>query len=88
MIPKLQEDIIPYPPNISSGFNYGVDRVRFLSPVVAGKRIRGRFRLLSMEEVRPGAWRRNVGVTIEVEGQEKPALSAEWLVILSLKMGS
>lgn len=61
------------------GLNYGFDRVRLLSPVRAGSRIRARFVALSQTEPRPGEIRTTLGVTVEIEGQEKPALVAEWL---------
>jgi acyl dehydratase len=58
--------------------NYGLNRVRFTSPVPAGARIRGRFRIEDVEEVAFGKQAR-VAVTIELEGQEKPACVAEAL---------
>ncbi len=58
--------------------NYGLNRVRFTSPVPSGSRIRGRFRLEDVEEVAFGKQGR-VAVTIELEGQEKPACVAETL---------
>lgn len=79
MLMRLQDGVVPEPENMKSGFNYGLDRVRFLSPVMAGARIRARFALLALEEVRSGHWRRTLEVTIEVEGQDKPALSARWI---------
>lgn len=79
MLMRLQEGVVPEPTGMASGFNYGLDRVRFLSPVANGARVRGCFALLELEEVRPGHWRRTLGVTIEIEGQSKPALSAEWI---------
>lgn len=79
MLMWLQKGVVPDPKGMTSGFNYGFDRVRFLSPVMRGARIRGRFVLRSLEEVRPGAWRRTLDVTIEIEGQDKPALTAEWI---------
>lgn len=85
MILRLQEDVVPYPPGIKSGFNYGLEHVRFLSPVIAGKRIRGRFTLKSMDETRPGTWRSSIGVIIEIEGHERPAVAAEWLNMVSLQ---
>jgi acyl dehydratase len=59
--------------------NYGLNRVRFVSPVPAGSRIRGRFTLASVEDAGgaiQAAWR----VTVEREGADKPACVAEWLV--------
>jgi acyl dehydratase len=81
MLMKLQEDVILLPAGLKRGYNYGLERVRFLSPVMTGARIRGRFRLNALDEVRPGEWRRNVGVAIEIEGQDKPAMTAEWLAL-------
>ena len=60
MLMRLQEGVVPLPAGMKGGFNYGLERVRFLSPVMRGARIRGRFRLLALEEAKPGAWRRNL----------------------------
>ncbi len=64
---------------ITMGLNYGFDKVRFVAPVKTGSRIRGRFVLRSMEERDPGRWVSTMDVTIEIEGESKPALVAEWL---------
>lgn len=61
------------------GINYGGNKVRFLTPVHAGKRVRGRFKLLSFEEKRTGQWQQTVEFTVEIEGNGKPALIAEWI---------
>jgi len=61
------------------GVNYGFDKVRMVSPVRAGKRIRGRFVLRSLTERAPGQWLVVLGVTVEIEGEEKPAIVADWL---------
>jgi acyl dehydratase len=61
------------------GLNYGIDRVRFLTPVRAGQRVRCRIRLLDVEEKRRGHYVAKTENTIEVEGSEKPAMVAEWL---------
>lgn len=61
------------------GLNYGLNRVRFVSPVPAGSRIRGRFTLSALEEIKGGAqatWE----VTVEREGGTKLCCVAEWLV--------
>ena len=58
--------------------NYGLNRVRFTSPVPVGSRIRGRFRIEDVEDVASGKQAR-VAVTIELDGQEKPACVAEAL---------
>ena len=69
----------PRPEGVKMGVNYGGNKVRFLSPVRAGKRIRSHVKLLELEEKRPGQWQQTNEVTIEIEGEEKPALIAEWI---------
>ncbi|MGE0283602.1 MAG: MaoC family dehydratase, partial [Rhizobiaceae bacterium] len=66
-------------PQVQMSVNYGFDKVRFLSPVKSGKRVRGHFKLLEMTEKRPGQWQQKVEVTVEIEGEDKPALLAEWI---------
>ncbi|MBD0326086.1 MAG: MaoC family dehydratase [Pyrinomonadaceae bacterium] len=61
------------------GINYGLNRVRFISPVPAGARIRGRFALSAVEDIKGGV-QATWGVTVEREGGDKPACVAEWLV--------
>ncbi|MDX1781147.1 MAG: MaoC family dehydratase [Thalassovita sp.] len=64
---------------VTMGVNYGFDRVRFVSPVKVGARVRGRFVLAKFDEIRPGEFQTTMDVTVEIEGQEKPALVAQWL---------
>jgi len=61
------------------GVNYGFEKVRFLTPVKVGQKIRGRYTLKSCEEKRPGQYLFCYGVTVEIEGEDKPALIADWL---------
>lgn len=61
------------------GINYGFDRIRFLSPVRAGSRVRGRFELKSIKQRSQTELLRTVQLTIEIEGQDTPALVADWL---------
>lgn len=65
---------------VMMGINYGLNRVRFISPVPAGARIRGRFTLAKFEEIKDGT-QATWSVTVEREGGgEKPCCAAEWLV--------
>ena len=64
---------------VRMGVNYGFNRVRFVSPVKVGARIRARFVLTKFEEIRPGEVQTTMDVAIEIEGETKPALVAEWL---------
>ncbi len=61
------------------GVNYGGNKVRFLTPVRSGSKVRGHFKLLSFDEKRPGQFQQTVEFTVEIEGQDKPALLAEWI---------
>lgn len=64
---------------VAMGVNYGFDKLRFLAPVPAGSRVRGRFKLLSAEDKGGGRWLLKHELTVEIEGGDKPALIAEWL---------
>ena len=64
---------------IKMGVNYGGNKVRFLAPVRSGKRVRGHFKLLELEEKRPGQWQQTLEFSVEIEGEDKPALIAEWI---------
>ena len=59
------------------GVNYGLNRVRFMSPVHVGKRIRSRARLVSVDEVQPNVIQQVSEITVEIEGESKPAMVAE-----------
>ena len=80
MIPYLSANSdLPKVDGVKMGVNYGGNKTRFISPVRSGKRIRGHWKLLEMAEKRPGQWQQTVEITIEIEGEEKPALIAEWM---------
>ncbi len=64
---------------IKMAVNYGGNKTRFLSPVRSGSRVRAHFKLLSLEEKRPGQWQQSNEITIEIEGSDKPALMCEWI---------
>ena len=66
---------------VKMAVNYGFDKVRFLAPVSVGKRVRGHFKLKAAEEKRPGQHLLTYEVTVEIEGEEKPALIADWLAM-------
>ena len=82
MLSRMAADAMLVPDSMRMAVNYGLDRVRFIAPVKSGKRIRGRFRLDSIEEKAPGQLLLRHTVTVEIEGEEKPALTAEWLGLL------
>jgi acyl dehydratase len=59
--------------------NYGFDKVRYIAPVKVGARVRGRFALIGIENAGPGRTLSRMSCTVEIEGEDKPALVAEWL---------
>ncbi|MEC9218175.1 MAG: MaoC family dehydratase [Pseudomonadota bacterium] len=65
--------------NSVMGINYGFDKLRFINPVKVNSKIRGRFQLISAEEKKPNQWLLTHNITVEIAGEEKPALVAEWL---------
>ena len=67
------------------GINYGSDKVRFLQPVRVGSRIRACQKVLDVTEKSPGQWLLKTLVTVEVEHEEKPALSAEFLSMMIVR---
>jgi len=82
MLSRMAAEAMLIPDNVKMAVNYGLDRVRFIAPVRSGKRIRGRFTLDSIEEKAPGQLLLRHGVTVEIEGVDKPALTAQWLGLL------
>jgi len=81
MLPGLAEEAIAANRSFKISLNYGYDKIRFLAPLHSGKRIRARFKLLDFTETRPGEWRQRFGATVEIEGEPKPALFAEWIIL-------
>ena len=82
MLSRMAADAMLVPYSIKMAVNYGLDRVRFIAPVRSGRRIRGRFRLDSVEEKAAGQYLMRHTVTVEIEGENKPALTAEWLGLI------
>ena len=72
------------PENLAMGINYGSDKVRYLMPVRVGKRIRSKQTVLEVTEKKPGQWLFKNAVTVEIEGEETPALVAEILSMMIL----
>ena len=75
----MSYDAVPPLQGVAMGLNYGFDKLRFLAPVRAGSKVRGRFRLLSADDKGGGRWLLKHELTVEIEGGDKPALVAEWL---------
>ena len=82
LLSRMAADAMHIPDTTKMAVNYGLDRVRFLAPVKAGKRVRGHFTLDSAEEKAPGQLLLKHSVTVEIEGEDKPALTAQWLGLI------
>lgn len=73
-VPKVREQTL--------GINYGFERVRFMSPVRSGSRIRGRFTLAEARFRGAGLLMTTYDVSVEIENEKKPALTANWITII------
>jgi acyl dehydratase len=82
LLSRMAADVILIPDNVKLVVNYGLDRVRFLAPVRSGKRVRGHFTLEAVDEKGSEQILLRHAITVEIEGEEKPALSAVWLTLL------
>ncbi|HEU4809408.1 MAG TPA: MaoC family dehydratase [Sphingomicrobium sp.] len=82
LLSRMAAETMLVPSNVKLVVNYGLDRVRFLAPVRSGKRVRGRFLLESVEEKAGGQILLRHDVTVEIEGEDKSALSAQWLTLI------
>jgi acyl dehydratase len=85
LLTRMANDVIQRPGDEMSTLNYGFDRLRLLSPVMVGSRIRGHFVLKELELRSPTQFRANYAVTVEIDGQHKPALVADWLSITNVR---
>ncbi|SEP84756.1 MaoC family dehydratase [Thalassovita taeanensis] len=79
LLPAMAADAVPAMEGVTMGVNYGFDKLRFISPVRVNSRVRGRFVLAEYKDIRPGEVQTKLEVTVETEGQDKPALAGLWL---------
>ena len=83
LLSRMAAEAMLLPEGMTMAVNYGFDRVRFLAPVRSGKRVRGRFTLESIDEKAPGQILARHSVTVEIEDEDKPALTAQWLTLIT-----
>ena len=81
LVASLSMEAGVVPADAKAGLNYGLDKVRFMAPVKAGARVRNRIVLLGVEDKGSGVLIKTRN-TLEIEGEEKPALIAETLALL------
>jgi acyl dehydratase len=82
LLSRMAAEVMLIPDGLKMAVNYGLDRVRFVAPVRSSKRVRGRFTLDSVEEKAPGQLLFRHLVTVEIDGEDKPALAALWLGLI------
>lgn len=82
LLSRMAAEAMLLPDTLKMAVNYGLEEVRFLAPVRSGKRVRGRFTLDSIDEKAPGRVLMRHRVTVEIEGDDKPALTALWLGLM------
>lgn len=85
LLSRMAQECLPQIEGTKVGVNYGIDRLRFVSPVRSGKQVRGRFVLQAAGLRSAGVVQSVLGVTVETEGEARPALVAEWLVLAELR---
>jgi len=82
LLSRMAADVMQVPDTTKMAVNYGLDRVRFIAPLRAGSRVRGRFILDGVEDKAPGQLLLRHSVTVEIENHAKPALTAQWLGLI------
>jgi acyl dehydratase len=78
----MSYEVMPVIAGTTMGVNYGFDKLRFISPVRSGSRVRGRFKLAEATLRKPTELQSRSHVTVEIEGEEKPALVADWIGLI------
>jgi acyl dehydratase len=81
LLSRMAYDVMPGITGTKMGVNYGLNTVRFLAPVKSGSRVRGRFVMKDVAERSAGVVQSTVEVKVEIEGEDKPALAAEWVTL-------
>lgn len=84
LVPRMSNEVLPHVQGTKMAMNYGSNKLRFLSPVKQGARVRGRFKQLAVENKGDGRIISTVEVTIDIDGEKKPALILEWLIMIFL----
>jgi len=78
----MSYEVMPIIEGTTMGVNYGFDKLRFISPVRAGSRVRGRFTLMEAKLRKPTELLSRTSVSVEIEGEEKPAIVADWIGLI------
>ncbi|WP_430537726.1 MaoC family dehydratase [Acinetobacter pittii] len=84
LLSAMAAQVLPTVQGQKSGVNYGINNLRFISPVHSGKRVRGHFHLKNVSQKNKGSYQLIMEVTIEIEDEAKPALVTEWLTLVNV----
>lgn len=79
MLSAMVYDADPELEGVAMGINYGFNRIRFTHPVKAGQKVRAKFTTLKVDEKSPTNIVKTTKVEVEIDGEQRPALTAEWL---------
>ncbi|WP_174803815.1 MaoC family dehydratase [Martelella limonii] len=82
LLSAMNFDCVPKVREQTMGINFGFEKVRFMTPVKSGAKVRGRFLLKNARFRGAQLLAINYTVTVEIEGERKPALSAEWITLI------
>ena len=82
LLSAMAYSALPRIEGAAHGVNYGFDRLRFISPVRSGSRVRGRFTLTEASLRKPNELLSRTSVSVEIEGEQKPALAADWIGLI------
>ncbi len=87
LLPKLRETGVPqeHDHDVEMAINYGFNKVRFLNTVRPGDEVRMCASIAEIKEKEPGQLLQTLAITVEIKGQEKPALACEWLNLFFVK---
>jgi acyl dehydratase len=80
----MSYEVLPSIAGAALSVNYGFDKLRFISPVRSGSRVRGRFTLAEARLRKPNELLSRTSVSVEIEGEQKPALIADWIGLIYL----
>ena len=81
LLSKLSNGVAVELENVKMAINYGFEKIRFIQPVPSGSKVRAHFFLNNADERKPNQWMLTYDISLEIEGSDKPVLSAQWLTI-------
>lgn len=79
MLSAMMYDAVPEIDGTKMGINYGFDKIRFISPVRSGSNVRGHFTLVDLREPKPKEITNVWDISVEIQGEKRPALIAQWI---------